>query len=262
MGYRGRDNRTGGIPAHCQGYEVHDRDGGKIGKVDETFVNQNEQAEYIGVKTGLLGGKLSLIPAELATADDERQLIEVSETKDRVKDAPSLDSNEDITAESEREIRDYFGLASKSSASESSDKSADETFQEVSPGYRDDAASRDAMESGEPTSESDGRDESASRDHGATDDEHSQGESSQRREPWGRTTQDSASESGSRSRRKEPSTTSQGDASRETVSVTVWREKARAERVPSDGGSEEVRIRKEWVEEEETIEVEEGDRGE
>lgn len=256
VGYRKRDNRSGGISAHCQGYEVRDRDGDKIGKVDETFVNQSDQAEYIGVKTGLLGSNLSLIPAELATADDERRIIEVSETKNRVKDAPSLDSNEEITTEREREIRDYFGLGSGSSASESSGKSGNDASREISPGYREDVAREGPTNRDAPTSEAD------SRGYSAVEDEHSQSQSQGRREPWSRATEGSASESERSGRREESSVTSQGGASRETVRVTVWREKARAESVPGDDGSEEVRIRKEWVEEEEIVEVEESERGE
>lgn len=256
VGYRKRDNRSGGISAHCQGYEVRDRDGDKIGKVDETFVNQSDQAEYIGVKTGLLGGKLSMIPAELATADDERRIIEVSETKNRVKDAPSLDSNEEITTEREREIRDYFGLGSGSSASESSGKSGNDASREISPGYREDVAREGPTNRDAPTSEAD------SRGYSAVEDEHSQSQSQGRREPWSGATEGSASESERSGRREESSMASQGGASRETVRVTVWREKARAESVPGDDGSEEVRIRKEWVEEEEIVEVEESERGE
>ena len=255
MGYRERGNRSGGISAHCQGYEVRDRGGDKIGKVDETFVDQNEQAEYIGVKTSLLSGKLSLIPAELATVDDERRIVEVSESKNRVNDAPSLDSNEEITTEREREIRDYFGLGSGSSAPEASGKSDSGASRAMSPGYRADVAREGPANRDEPTSEAGGT------GYSAVEDEHSQSRSPGRREPWSGATDDSASEPGSSGRREEHGMTSQGDASRETVRVTVWREKARAERVPGNGGGEEVRIRKEWVEEEEIVEVEESERG-
>ena len=38
-----------------EGYTVYDRDGNKIGKVDELFVDENDQIEYLGVKMGLRG---------------------------------------------------------------------------------------------------------------------------------------------------------------------------------------------------------------
>lgn len=266
MGYREREGDSGGLSADCRGYELRDRDGEKIGKVDEVFVDADDRPEYLGVKAGILGGKLSLIPAELASADEERRLVEISESKDRVKDAPSLGSNEEIGAEREREVRDYFGLGSTAaSASSESD---------TSPDYRADAAG-----SGSPRREDPAPEETSDR---SGEYEAAENERSEEREPWSGSraegsTRDvgessSAAErgpedtGGATSRdtgeRREPGreSSSEGGANQETVRVTVWRERARAERVAGDDGGEEVRIRKEWVEEEEIVEVEGGPR--
>lgn len=265
MGYRGREGGSGGLSADCRGYELRDRDGEKIGKVDEVFVDDSDRPEYLGVKTGLLGGKLNLIPADLANADDERRVIQLSESKDRVKDAPSLGSNEEISAEREREVRDYFDLGS-GATSGTGDRG------DAAPGYREDT--RSGSSEADPA-------EFESRSQGGEDD------TVEGREPW--------SESGTQSPREEPGESTQvagvggnrggestgygatsgsvetgerretsdirsGSDDRETVRVSVWRQKARAERVVGDDGGEEVRIRKEWVEEEEIVEVE-GGRG-
>jgi hypothetical protein len=67
------------------GYEVYDRHGEKIGKVDDLFVNQTDQPEYIGVKMGFLGTKATLIPIEVVRVDEGQERIEVSAEKDHVK---------------------------------------------------------------------------------------------------------------------------------------------------------------------------------
>lgn len=98
-------------------YKVYDNRGDKIGKVDDLFVDETDREEYIGVKLGLLGRKSTLIPMEIVRVNEADRTIEVSDTKDHVKDAPSFDDDEDITGEYERRIRDHFGLESTESTS-------------------------------------------------------------------------------------------------------------------------------------------------
>ena len=47
------------------GYEVYDRNYEKVGKVDDLFVDENDQPEYIGVKMGFLGTKSTLVPFDI-----------------------------------------------------------------------------------------------------------------------------------------------------------------------------------------------------
>jgi hypothetical protein len=101
-------------------YTVYDNQGSKIGKVDDLFVDEKDHEEYIGVKLGFLGRKSTLIPTEIVRVNENDRTIEVSESKDRVKDAPSFDDDEDVTAEYEERIRRHFGLESLQSGSGSS----------------------------------------------------------------------------------------------------------------------------------------------
>jgi stress response protein YsnF len=105
-----RSDRFTELEERYAGYEVYDLNGEKIGKVDDLFINENDQPEYIGVKMGFLGMKATLIPMDVCTVDEGRRVIEVSESKDRVKDAPSFDDDEEITPEYENTVRSYFGL--------------------------------------------------------------------------------------------------------------------------------------------------------
>ena len=95
-----------------EGYTVYDNQGSKIGKVDDLFVDEKDHEEYIGVKLGLLGRKSTLIPTEIVRINENDRTIEVSESKDHVKEAPSFDDDEDVTAEYEERIRSHFNLES------------------------------------------------------------------------------------------------------------------------------------------------------
>ena len=53
-----RDNRSDqftSLEERCSRYTVNDRDGEKIGKVDDLFVDEHDEPEYPGVKMGSLG---------------------------------------------------------------------------------------------------------------------------------------------------------------------------------------------------------------
>ena len=95
-----------------EGYTVYDNRGDKIGKVDDLFIDEADREEYIGVKMGFLGRKSTLIPMDIVRVNEADRALEVSESKDHVKDAPSFDDDEDITSEYEERIRSHFGLQS------------------------------------------------------------------------------------------------------------------------------------------------------
>ena len=106
-----RSDRFTAIEDQYAGYEVYDRNGEKIGKVDDLFVDENDQPEYLGVKMGFLGLEgTSLIPWELTRADEQGRRIEVSVDKAQVKEGPSFNDDEDITPQYENEVRSHYGL--------------------------------------------------------------------------------------------------------------------------------------------------------
>lgn len=91
-------------------YTVYDQHYERIGRVDDLFVDENDRPEYIGVKTGFLGMKSTLVPMEIARVNDLRKLIEVAADKETIQSAPSFDDDEEITPEHEARIYAYFGL--------------------------------------------------------------------------------------------------------------------------------------------------------
>jgi uncharacterized protein (TIGR02271 family) len=106
-----RTDRFTAVEDRFAGYEVYVRSGEKIGKVDDLFVDETDQPEYIGVKMGLLGTRSTLIPWEaVSSTDDEDRAITVETDKDQAKDGPAFDDDREITPEFEREVRSYYGL--------------------------------------------------------------------------------------------------------------------------------------------------------
>jgi uncharacterized protein (TIGR02271 family) len=106
-----RSDRFTAIEDQYAGYEVYDRNGEKIGKVDDLFVDENDQPEYLGVKMGFLGLEgTSLIPWELTKGDKEGHRIEVSVEKAQVKEGPSFNDDRDITPEYEERVYSHYGL--------------------------------------------------------------------------------------------------------------------------------------------------------
>jgi uncharacterized protein (TIGR02271 family) len=114
-------NRNDGfveIEDRFAGYEVYDPIGQKIGKVDDLFVNEADEPEYIGVKTGLLGTKSTLIPWQIAEVREGEGRIIVAADKDHVKDAPAFDDDEEIIPEFEARVWEYFSLERTTATSE------------------------------------------------------------------------------------------------------------------------------------------------
>ena len=92
-----------------EGYQIYDQHYEKVGKVDDLFVDENDEPEYIGVKTSLFGGPSTLIPMDIVRVNDFRQLVEVASDKETIKNAPSFGDDAEITADFEERVYAYFG---------------------------------------------------------------------------------------------------------------------------------------------------------
>src|ERR687890_2219545 len=91
-------------------YSVYDTYYEKICKVDDLFVDGNDQPRYIGVKMGFLGTRSTLIPVELARVNDGRRLVEVAVGKDAVEEGPTFSDDREITPEFEQRVLNYYGV--------------------------------------------------------------------------------------------------------------------------------------------------------
>src|SRR5918997_4652978 len=112
-----RSDRFTAIEDQYAEYEVYDPSGSKIGKIDDLFVDENDQPEYIGVKMGFLGTSSTIIPWQaVSSTDDEGRNVTVVTDKDTAKNGPAFDDDREITPEFEQQVYSYYGLSSSSGA--------------------------------------------------------------------------------------------------------------------------------------------------
>src|SRR5215211_4016199 len=119
MDYEHRSDRFTAVEDQYAGYTVQDPNGEKIGKVDDLFLDENDQPEYIGVKMGFLGTRTTLIPVQMARVNDARQVIEVAADKETLKNGPTFDDDREITPDFENEVYSYYGLQRPSTIEQS-----------------------------------------------------------------------------------------------------------------------------------------------
>jgi uncharacterized protein (TIGR02271 family) len=93
-----------------RGRNLVDRDGDKIGSVEEVYVDRESgEPEWLAVKTGLFGSKLSFVP--LADANETGDDIRVPFEKAQVKDSPNIDADGDLSPEEEQQLYRHYGRA-------------------------------------------------------------------------------------------------------------------------------------------------------
>jgi hypothetical protein len=114
-----RTDRFTAVEDGFAGYTVYDSNHEKMGKVDDLFMDANDQPEYIGVKMGFLGTHSTLIPCEMATVDEERKTIVLSTDKETAKNGPSFNDDREITPEFEIEVYSYYGFQRPSTIEQS-----------------------------------------------------------------------------------------------------------------------------------------------
>jgi uncharacterized protein (TIGR02271 family) len=125
------------------GHTVVDRDGDKVGKVQDVYLDRrSEEPEWLAVKTGMFGSNVSFVPVQNATTADD-DTIRVEHEKDRIKDAPNIDPDGELSPDEERRLYEHYG---RSDYDDWSDDGEDRTADFGRAGDRDrdaDALDRD-----------------------------------------------------------------------------------------------------------------------
>jgi uncharacterized protein (TIGR02271 family) len=95
--------------AEWRGSSAVDNDGQKIGTVEEIYMDaETGKPEWLAVKTGLLGMKLSFIPiAEASAAAGE---VRLPYDKQQVKDAPNVEPDGELSQDEEANLYRHYGL--------------------------------------------------------------------------------------------------------------------------------------------------------
>jgi uncharacterized protein (TIGR02271 family) len=101
-----------------QGAAVLSQQGDKIGTVQDIYLdNDTNEPEWALVNTGLLGGRSSFVPlAQATTRGDD---IVVPYDKDKVKDAPTMEEDGQLSQQEEAGLYEYYGLSYSEAPSDS-----------------------------------------------------------------------------------------------------------------------------------------------
>jgi uncharacterized protein (TIGR02271 family) len=92
-----------------RGQTLVDNDGDKIGEITDIYLDrQSGEPEWIAVKTGLFGSNVSFVPMQQASS--ESGAVKVPFEKSRVKDAPNVSADGELSPEEERRLYDHYGL--------------------------------------------------------------------------------------------------------------------------------------------------------
>jgi sporulation protein YlmC with PRC-barrel domain len=93
-----------------RGKDVLDRDGEKIGKLEDVYVDTETDVEEFGtIKEGLISKHLTFVPLDDVTAAPDYLQVQVS--KSLVKDAPNMDTDAEISTLDEAGLYRYYGMA-------------------------------------------------------------------------------------------------------------------------------------------------------
>ena len=103
-------------------------DGGKIGTIGQVYLdNATGQPEWATVKTGLFGSSESFVP--LSQAEVSGDGVRLPYDKDRVKGAPSIDADHELSEQEENELYSYYGLGSGTGTYETTGTQTTDTYE-------------------------------------------------------------------------------------------------------------------------------------
>jgi uncharacterized protein (TIGR02271 family) len=89
--------------------DLIDRDGDKIGTIADIYLDQETgRPEWLAVKTGLFGSRVSFVPTAEARPEDDQ--VRVPYEKSHVKDSPNVEADGALSQEEERRLYDHYGL--------------------------------------------------------------------------------------------------------------------------------------------------------
>ena len=96
-------------PARLTGTTVIGGDGEKLGNVDAVYYdNATDKAEWVAVRSGLFGTRLTLVP--LRRADFAGDELRVPFDKVQLKNAPHHDPGRDLSSSDEVDLYRYYGI--------------------------------------------------------------------------------------------------------------------------------------------------------
>jgi uncharacterized protein (TIGR02271 family) len=101
-----------------RGQEAHGSGGEKLGTIADVYLDRDTgEPEWVAIKTGLFGTKVSFAPLAEATRSDDG--VELPYSKDQVKDAPNAEADGELSQEEEAALYRHYGLEYSEAPSDS-----------------------------------------------------------------------------------------------------------------------------------------------
>jgi uncharacterized protein DUF2382/PRC-barrel domain protein len=91
-----------------RGSTVLDRDGDKVGTLKELYLDQDDRPTWAAVDTGLFGLRQTFVPLADATPVDDD--VQVPYEKDRIKGAPNIDPDAQLSEDEERRLYGHYDV--------------------------------------------------------------------------------------------------------------------------------------------------------
>jgi sporulation protein YlmC with PRC-barrel domain len=105
------------------GRPLYDRDGHRIGKISDVYVDAYAQrAQWAVVHTGLFGLRESFVPLDRLTFAEHGATVPF--TKDHVKEAPHAEPEADLSAEEEERLYSHYELGAPPAAGDAGSSDA------------------------------------------------------------------------------------------------------------------------------------------
>ena len=124
-------------PSDWEGQTVLDREGEKIGKIEEIFlVEETGRPEWGLVKLGRIKGHATLVPLTRAHPVDKG--VEIPFEKDVVSDAPAIEPDEDPSEQQVNALYRHYGIELPSGDGNGNGAAASHESNGASPAGRDD----------------------------------------------------------------------------------------------------------------------------
>jgi uncharacterized protein (TIGR02271 family) len=110
-----------------RGRTLLDRDGDKIGKIEDVYLDRSSgEPEWIAVKTGLFGSNVSFVPIHDAAIDADN--VRVGHEKGLVNDSPNIDPDGELSPDEERRLYQHYGRSDYEEWGEDSEDRTEATF--------------------------------------------------------------------------------------------------------------------------------------
>ena len=131
--------------AEWRGRDLVANDGDQIGSIHEIYLDtETGKPEWIAVKTGMVGSKVSFVP--IAEASEADNAVRVPYPKSAIKDAPNAEADGQLSQQEEAALYSHYGLEYSEAGSDSGLPEGGTTGHDVSGPTTDEAMTRSEEE--------------------------------------------------------------------------------------------------------------------